>query len=94
MSAIRAVSGCRLRTHGIEAAWRDLIMQSSCYIAYPHSQYRIAIIVKCIISFYIQNFYSTSDERRRLEERGEESNQLIYQSFIIWEEGGNRGVRY
>ena len=50
-----AVSGCLVRTRGIEHTLRDLIAQGSCCIAQPHGQHRIAPIVKRITSSYIQN---------------------------------------
>ena len=50
MNAVRAVSGCRVRTRGIEAALRDLIAQGSCCIAQPHGQRRTAVTVKRMTS--------------------------------------------
>ena len=55
MNAVRAVSGCRVRTRGIEAALRDLIAQGSCCIAQPHGQRRTAVTVKRMTSPYVQN---------------------------------------
>ena len=55
MNAVRAVSGCRVRTRGIEAALRDLIAQGSCCIAQPHGQRRAAVTVKRMTSPYVQN---------------------------------------
>ena len=43
MNAICVVSGCRVRTRGIEAALLDLIAQGSCCITQPHGQRRIAV---------------------------------------------------
>ena len=82
MNAVRAVSGCRVRTRGLEAALRDLIAQGSCCIAQPHGQRRTAVTVKRVTSPYVQNASSAGDEGRG---RGREwrggggSNQLIYQ---------------
>ena len=53
MNAVRAVSGCRVRTRGIEAALRDLIAQGSCCIAQPHGQRRTAVTVKRMTSPYV-----------------------------------------
>ena len=55
MNAVRAVSGCRVRTRGIEAALRGLIAQGSCCIAQPHGQRRTAVTVKRMTSPYVQN---------------------------------------
>ena len=55
VNAVRAVSGCRVRTRGIEAALRDLIAQGSCCIAQPHGQRRTAVSVKRMTSPYVQN---------------------------------------
>ena len=55
VNAVRAVSGCRVRTRGIEAALRDLIAQGSCCIAQPHGQRRTAVTVKRMTSPYVQN---------------------------------------
>ena len=55
MNAVRAVSGCRVRTRGIQAALRDLIAQGSCCIAQPHGQRRTAVTVKRMTSPYVQN---------------------------------------
>ena len=55
MNAVRAVSGCRVRTRGIEAALRDLIAQGSRCIAQPHGQRRTAVTVKRMTSPYVQN---------------------------------------
>ena len=84
MNAVRAVSGCRVRTRGIEAALRDLIARGSCCIAQPHGQRRTALTVKRMTSPYVQNLVVLA---------GGGSNQLIYQSFITWE-GGGGGVRH
>ena len=54
MNAVRAVSGCRARARGIEAALRDLIAQGSCCIAQPHGQRRTAVTVKRMTSPYVQ----------------------------------------
>ena len=50
MNAVRAVSGCRVRTRGIEAALRNLIPQGSCCIAQPHGQRRTAVTAKRMTS--------------------------------------------
>ena len=55
MNAVRAVSGCRARTRGIEAALRDLIAQGSRCIAQPHGQRRTAVTAERMISPYVQN---------------------------------------
>ena len=89
MNAVRAVSGCRVRTRGIEAALRDLIAQGSCCIAQPHGQRRTAVTVKRVTSPYVQNLVGRGGEWRG---GGKGSNQLIYQSFITWEGGGRGGV--
>ena len=91
MNAVRAVSGCRVRTRGIEAALRDLIAQGSCCIAQPHGQRRTAVIVKRMTSPYVQNLVVLAT--RGGDGEGGGSNELIYQSFITWE-GGGGGVRY
>ena len=77
MNAVRAVSGCRVRTRGIEAALRDLIVQGSCCIAQPHGQRRTPVTAKRMISPYVQNASSAGDEGRG---RGGE-----------WRGGGGRG---
>ena len=64
MNAVRAVSGCRVRTRGIEAALRDLIAQGSCCIAQPHGQRRTAVTAKRMTSPYVQNASSAGDEGR------------------------------
>ena len=88
MNAIRAVSGCRVRTRGIEAALCDLIAQGSCCIVQPHGQRRIAVIVKRMTSPYVQNLVVLATRGGDGEgSGGGGSNQLIYQSFITWEGG-------
>ena len=72
MNAVRAVSGCRVRTRGIEAALRDLIAQGSCCIAQPHGQRRTAVTVKRMTSPYVQNASSAGDEGR-----GRESTRYL-----------------
>ena len=52
MNAVRAVSGCRVRTRGIEAALRNLIVQGSCCIAQPHGQRRAAVTAKRMTAPY------------------------------------------
>ena len=84
MNAVRAVSGCRVRTRGIEAALRDLIAQGSCCIAQPHGQRRTAVTAERMTSPYVQNASSAGDETTRggVEEGrggGGGSNQLTYQ---------------
>ena len=64
MNAVRAVSGCQVRTRSIEAALRDLIAQGSCCIAQPHGQRRTAVTVKRMTSPYVQNASSAGDEGR------------------------------
>ena len=92
MNAVRAVSGCRVRTRGIEAALRDLIAQGSCCIAQPHGQRRTAVTVKRMTSPYVQNSVALATRGGDGEgSGGGGSNQLIYQSFITWE-GGEGGV--
>ena len=86
MNAVRAVSGCRVRTRGIEAALRDLIAQGSCCIAQPHGQCRTAVTVKRVTSPYVQNLVVLAT-RGGEETRGGDgegsggggSNQLIFQ---------------
>ena len=63
MLVVRAVSGCRVRTRGIEAALRDLIAQGSCCIAQPHGQRR-TVTAKRMTSPYVQNASSAGDEER------------------------------
>ena len=77
MNAVRAVSGCRVRMRGIEAALRNLIAQGSCCIAQPHGQRRAAVIAKHMTSPYARmlvvlatrggdgNQHATSEEDRR-----------------------------
>ena len=72
MNAVRAVSGCRARTRGIEAALRDLIAQGSCCIAPPHGQRRTAVTAERMISPCVQNASSAVDEGR---ERGGEGRR-------------------
>ena len=72
MNAVRAVSGCRVRTSGIEAALRDLIAQGSCCIAQPHGQRRTAVTAKRMTSPYVQNASSAGDEGRGREGSGGE----------------------
>ena len=91
MNAVRAVSGCRVRTRGIEAALRDLIAQGSCCIAQPRGQRRTAVTVKRMTSPYVQNLVVLATRGGDGEGRGGGSNQLIYQSFITWEGGGGGG---
>ena len=90
MNAVRAVSGCRVRTRGIEAALRDLIAQGSCCIAQPHGQRRTAVTVKRMTSPYVQNLVALATRGGDGEGSGGGggSNQLIYQSFITWGRGG------
>ena len=95
MNAVRAVSGCRVRTRGMEAALRDRIAQGSCCIAQPHGQRRTAVTVKRMTSPYVQNLVVLATRGGDGEGSGGEgggSNQLIYQSFITWEGGGRGGV--
>ena len=49
---VRAVSGCRVRARGIEAALRNLILQGSCCIAQPHGQRGTAVTAKRMTSPY------------------------------------------
>ena len=91
MNAVRAVSGCRVRTCGIEAALRDLIAQGSCCIAQPHGQRRTAVTVKRMTSPYVQNLVVLATRGGDGEGSGGGSNQLIYQSFITWGGGGRGG---
>ena len=94
MNAVRAVSGCRVRTRGIEAALRDLIAQGSCCIAQPHGQRRTAVTVKRVTSPYVQNLVGTG---RGVEGRGEgvESIDLsIIHHMGRGGEGGGGGVRH
>ena len=81
-----------MRTRGIEAALRDLIAQGSCCIAQPRGQRRTAVTVKRMTSPYVQNLVVLATRGGDGEGRGGGSNQLIYQSFITWEGGGEGGV--
>ena len=65
MNAVRAVSGCRVRTRGIEAALRDLIAQGWCCIAQPHGQRRTAVTVKRMTSPYVQNLVVLAGDEGR-----------------------------
>ena len=84
MNAVRAVSGCRVRTRGIEAALRDLIARGSCCIAQPHGQRRTALTVKRMTSPYVQNLVVLAGG-------GVESIDL---SIIHHMGGGGGGVRH
>ena len=101
MNAVRTVSGCRVRTRGIEAALRDLIAQGSCCIAQPHGQRRTAVTAKRMTSPYVQNASSAGDEGRGRggEWRGGGGVESIDLSMIHHMgrgggEGGGGGVRH
>ena len=72
VNAVRAVSGCRVRTRGIEAALRDLIARGSCCIAQPHGQRRTAVTVKRMTSPYVQNLVVLATRGRNGEGSGGE----------------------
>ena len=96
MNAVRAVSGCGVRTRGIEAALRDLIAQGSCCIAQPHGQRRTAVTVKRMTSPYVQNLVALATrggdgEGSGGEGGGVESSDL---SIIHHMGGGGGGVRH
>ena len=89
MNAVRAVSGCRVRTRGIEAALRDLIAQGSCCIAQPHGQRRTAVTVKRMTSPYVQNLVALATRGRGGEWRG--GVESIDLSIIHHMGGGGEG---
>ena len=102
MNAVRAVSGCRARTRGIEAALRDLIAQGSCCIAQPHGQRRTAVTVKRMTSPYVQNLVVLATRGGDGEGSGGEGGGQGVESIdlsIIHHmgrggEGGGGGVRH
>ena len=77
-------------TRDIEAALRDLITQGSCYIARPHSQRRIVIIVKRIISPYIQNVIIIATKGSDGEEEGSRERKGFELIIYHIRRGGGR----
>ena len=92
MNAVRAVSGCRVRTRGIEAALRDLIAQGSCCIAQPHGQRRTAVTVERMTSPYVQNLVVLATRGGDGEGRGGGGVESIDLSIIHHMGGGGGGV--
>ena len=91
MNAVRAVSGCRVRTRGIEAALRDLIAQGSCCIAQPHGQRRTAVTVKRMTSPYVQNSVALATRGGDGEGSGGGGFESIDLSIIHHMGGGGEG---
>ena len=92
MNAVRAVSGCRVRTRGIEAALRDLIAQGSRCIAQPHGQRRTAVTVKRMTSPYVQNSVALATRGGDGEGSGGGGFESIDLSIIHHMGGGGGGV--